>query len=76
MFIRARGSDRRGLKSDEDQVSTDVRDIVQAFESDLMARDVAIDLLQMAERVGSQYEAAEYEDLSREKSLILDNVVG
>ena len=29
-----------------------------------MARGVALDLLQMAKRVGPQYEAAEYEDLS------------
>ena len=37
-----------------------------------MARGVAFDLLQMAKRVGPQYEAAEYEDLSGEKSLTLD----
>ena len=33
-----------------------------------MARGVAIDLLQMAKRVGPQYEAAEYEDLSGEET--------
>ena len=32
-----------------------------------MARGVAFDLLQMAERVGPQCEAAEYEDLSGEE---------
>ena len=37
-----------------------------------MARGVAIDLLQTAKRVGPQCEAAEYKDLSREKSLTLD----
>ena len=58
MFIRATGSGCRGLESVEDQVSTDVRDIVQASESDLMAKGVAIDLLQMAKRVGPQCEAA------------------
>ena len=63
MFIGARGSDRRGLESVGDQVSTDVRDVVQASESYLMVRNVAIDLLQMDEQVGPQYEAAEYEDL-------------
>ena len=47
MFIAARGSDRRVLKSIEDQVSTDIRDVVQASKSDLMARGVAINLLQM-----------------------------
>ena len=33
-----------------------------------MARGVAFDLLQMARRVGPQYEAAEYEDLSWEET--------
>ena len=75
MFIGARGSDRRGPKSIEDQVSTDIRDIVQASESDLVARGIAIDLLQMAKRVGPQCEAAEYEDLSEEENLTLDRIV-
>ena len=73
MLIGARGSDRRGLKSVEDQVSTDIRDVVQASKSDLVARGVAIDLLQMAERVGPRYEAAEHEDLSVEKGFSLNN---
>ena len=34
-----------------------------------MARGVAFDLLQMAKRIGPQCKAAEYEDLSGEKSL-------
>ena len=42
----------RGLESIEDQVSTDIRDVVQAFKSYLVARGVAIDLLQMSKRVG------------------------
>ena len=62
-------------KSVEDQVSVNVRNVVQASESDLMARGVAVDLLQMAKRVGPQYEAAEYEDLSGEKNLTLDRIV-
>ena len=66
-----RGSDRRRLRSLEDQVSTDIRDVVQASESDMMARGVAIDLLLMDERVGPQCEAAEYEDLSREEGFSL-----
>ena len=70
-----RGSDRRGLQSFEDQVSTDIRDVVQASESDLMARGVAIDLLQMAKRVGPQCEAAEYEDLSKEEGSSSDSVI-
>ena len=40
-----------------------------------MARGVALDLLQMAKRVGPQYEAAEYEDLSGEKNLTLYRIV-
>ena len=70
MFIGARGSDRRGLKSVEDQVSTNIRDVVQASKSDLMGRGVAIDLLQMAMRVGPQYEAAEHKNLSGEEGSV------
>ena len=40
-----------------------------------MARGVAFDLLQMAKQIGPQCEAAEYEDLSGEKSLTLDRFV-
>ena len=40
-----------------------------------MARGVAFDLLQMAKRIGPQCEAAEYDDLSGEKSLTQDCVV-
>ena len=40
-----------------------------------MARGVAVDLLQMAKRIGPQGEAAEHEDLFGEKSLTLDRVV-
>ena len=64
-----------GLESVEDQVSADVGSIVQVSEPDLMARGVALDLLQMAKRVGPQYEAAEYEDLSGEENLTLDRIV-
>ena len=66
---------RLWLESVEDQVSPDICDVVQASKPDLMARGVASDLLQMAKRVGPQCEAAEYEDLSGEKSLTLDRVV-
>ena len=37
-----------------------------------MGRGVAIDLLQMAKRIGPQYEATEYEDLSGEENLTLE----
>ena len=72
MFIVVAGSGYRGLKSVEDQVSTDICDIVQASKSDPVARGITFDLLQMAGRVGPQHEAAEYKDLSGEKSLTLD----
>ena len=52
MFVKVTRSGRRGLESGEDQISTDVRHIIQAPKSDLMARGVAIDLLQVAKRVG------------------------
>ena len=65
-----------GLESVEDQVSADVGSIVQASKPDLMARGVALDLLQMAQRVGPQYEATKYEYLSWEKNLTLDRIVG
>ena len=63
------------LEPVEDQVSTDVSRIVQTSKSDLMAGGVAFDLLQMAKRIGPQCKAAEYEDLSGEKSLTLDRIV-
>ena len=75
MFIGARGSDRRGLESVQDQVSADVHDVVQASKSDLVARGVAIDLLQMAKRVGPQCEAVQYKDLSREEGFPLGSIV-
>ena len=67
---------RPWLESVEDQVSADVGRVVQTSKSDLMARGVAFDLLQMAKRISPQCGAAKYEDLSGEKSLTLDSVVG
>ena len=63
------------LESVEDQVSADISGVVQASKSDLMARGVVVDLLQMAKRVGPQYEAAEHEDLSGGKGFSLDSVI-
>ena len=40
-----------------------------------MARGLTIDLLQMAKRVGPQYEAAKYEDLSGKEKLPLDRII-
>ena len=75
MFIVAAGCIYHGLESVEDQISTDVGSVVQVSKPDLMARGVALDLLQMAKRVGPQCEAAEYEDLPREESFSTDNVI-
>ena len=63
---------RQWLESIEDQVPADVSREVQTSKSDLMARGVAFNLLQMAKRISPQCKAAEYEDLSGEKSLTLD----
>ena len=63
------------LEPVEDQVSADVSRVVQTSKSDLMARGVAFDLLQMAKQIGPQCKAAEYEDQSGEKSLTLDCIV-
>ena len=63
-----------GLESVEDQVSVDVSSVVRASKPDMMARG-ALDLLQMAKRVGPQCEAAEYEDLFGEENLALDCIV-
>ena len=75
MFIAMAGSSCRGLESIEDQVSTDISNVVQASKPDLMVRGVAFDLPQMAKRVGPQCEAAEYEDVSGEEDLTLDCVI-
>ena len=45
MFVKVTGSGLRGLESSEDQISTDVCNVVQTPKSNLMARGVAIDLL-------------------------------
>ena len=64
MFIVVAGSGCHGLESIEDQVSADIDNVIKASKPDLMARGVAIDLLQIAKRVGPQCEVAEYKNLS------------
>ena len=64
----------RRPESIEDQVSADIGRVVQVSKNDLMARGVALNLLQMAKRIGPQCKAAEYEDLSGEESLTLDRI--
>ena len=66
---------RQWLESVDDQVPTDIGRVIQTSKSDLMARGIAFNLLQMAKRVSPQCKAAKYEDLSREKSLTLDCVI-
>ena len=75
MLIMTVRRTRQGLESVEDQVSMDVSCVVQVSKSDLIARGVALDLLQMAKRIGPQYKATEYKDLSREENLTLDRIV-
>ena len=62
---------RLWLEPIEDQVPADVSREVQTSKPDLTARGVALDLRQMAKQVGPQYEAAEYENLSGEKSHVI-----
>ena len=52
MFIVAAGCGCHRLESVKDQVSVDVDGVGQASKPDLMARGIAIDLLQMAKRIG------------------------
>ena len=66
---------RLWLELVEDQVSADVSRVVQTSKSDLMARGVAFNLLQMAKRVGLQCEAAEHKDLAGEKDLPQGSIV-
>ena len=66
---------RHRAESVEDQVSANIRRVVQVSKPDLVARGVAVDLLQMAKRVGPQCEATEHEDLSGEEGFPLDNIV-
>ena len=59
----------------EDQISVNIHRVVQVSEPGLVARGVAIDLLQMAKRIGPRCKAVEHKDLSGEKSLTMDHVV-
>ena len=74
MSVKVTRSGCRSLESGEDQISMDVRNVVQTPKSDLMARGVPINLLQVAKRVGPQCEAAEHEDLSKEEGFPLDSI--
>ena len=65
----------RWPESVEDQVSANIRCVVQVSKPDLVARGIAIDLLKVAKRIGPQCEAAEHEDLFGKESLALESVV-
>ena len=49
--------------------------MVQVSEPDLRARGITIDLLQVANRIDAQWEAAEYKDLAGEKNLLPGSIV-
>ena len=66
---------RLRLEPVEDQVSAEVGRVAQTSKSDLMARGVAFNLLQMAKRTSPQCKAAEHEDLFGEKGLTPDRIV-
>ena len=66
---------QQGLEPVEYQVSVDVGHVVKISEPALMARGVAVNLLQMAKRVGPQCEAAEHEDFSGKEGFPLDSIV-
>ena len=55
LIVTVRRSWRR-LESFEDQASADICRVVQVSEPDLVARGVAVGLLQMAKRIGPQCE--------------------
>ena len=74
LIVTVRRSWRRP-KSVEDQVFANISRVVQVSGPDLVARGVAVDLLQMAKRIGPKCEAAEHKDLSGEKSLALDRAI-
>ena len=74
MLVKTVRRVRCGLESVEDQVSADVGRVVQVSKSDLMARGVALNMLQTAKRIGPQCKAAEYEDLFGEENLTLDRI--
>ena len=56
-------------------MSSDISDIVQISKTDLVTRGVAVDLLQVANRVGTQCEAAKYKDLAGEKNLLRGSII-
>ena len=75
MLVVAVRSSWRRPEPVEDQVSADIGRADQVSKPDLVARGLAVDLLQMAKRIGPQCKAAEHKDLSGEKSLTLDRVI-
>ena len=58
----------------EDQVSSDVGDVIQAPESDLMTRGLAVDLFKVTNQ-GTQGEAAEHKKLTGEEGFPGNNII-
>ena len=65
----------RGREPFEDQVSSDISDVIQAPESDLMTRGVAVDLLKVTNSIGMQSKATEYKKLTGEEGLPGNSIV-
>ena len=55
--------------------SSDISDIVEISKTDPVIGGVAVDPLQVANRVGTMCEAAEYKDLAGEKIFLHGSIV-
>ena len=65
----------RGCEPFEDQVSSDIGDVIQAPESDLMTRGVAVNLFKVTSLIGTQNESAKHKKLTREESFPGNTIV-
>ena len=52
-LLRVGGERHRGREPLEDQVSSDMGDVVQASKPDLVTRGIAVDLFKVISRVGT-----------------------
>ena len=71
----ARGGNR-GREPLEDQISSDIGDVIQVSKPDPVARGAIVDLLKAADRVGTKHEAAKHKDLSGEKGFPRRSIIG
>ena len=65
----------RGCEPVEDQISSDVSNIVQVSKPDLVAGGITIDLLEAADRVGTKHKATEHKNLPREKNFLGHSII-